>query len=206
VAVALFGMVQGDESDTDTASLGVIEKAHGGTLVIENIGALSRALQTELLVYLQTLKFKRIGGTRRHLADTRLIVTNREPLDTGGADGRFDSALLKVIQKLTVAVPALRHRLEDVVDLARRLAKHFAPQADRRQPEFAPAVTHALATYRWPGNLHELRCVIERALLLAEGDTLQANHLPSDLLIQVKHAREATIAEDLDEVQIAAHA
>jgi len=193
---ALFGKVSDEAATAQSEGLGLIEQAHGGTLVIEHVAELPLPVQAQVLRYLQTLKFRRIGGHRRQFADARIIATAGEPLDTAVREGRCDLHLCEALNRMSIDVPPLRARADDIVHLARRYLKSLAPHADRRPPAIAPSATRALAAYSWPGNLHELRCTLERALLLVDGDSIGIQHLPGELVEQVQQAVDSTAVED----------
>jgi len=185
LASVLFGVSQGDANGVDQPGSGRVEAAHGGTLVIEEIGALPRQLQKELLAFLRTLKFQRVGAQRQYFSDARLIVTTSQPLEEAVLAGRFDPDLFAAIGVLTIVVPPLRDRGDDVVELAKRLVQELAPRVGRRKISLSAPVIQAFQVYRWPGNIRELRSVIERMVARARGDELVIPDLPGEILEQV---------------------
>jgi DNA-binding NtrC family response regulator len=195
--IALFGENrEDDETDQPASNPGKLELAHGGTLIIEEIGALPPEMQAALLGYLQTLKFKRIGSERRFFADVRIIATTCESLDKRIASRRFDAELHKVLSKQTVRVPPLRDRANDVVQLALRVIERAAPRAGRRHVALAPSVMRALMAYPWPGNVRELECIIERAVCCSQGRELRLGDLPPELAEHVDETVTPTIVEE----------
>ncbi|MCX8037339.1 MAG: sigma 54-interacting transcriptional regulator [Candidatus Sumerlaeia bacterium] len=193
---ALFGISESESSETAQTGAGKIEAAHGGTLVIEEIGALPSNLQRALLAYLKTLKFQRVGSQRRYFADTRLIATTSRPLDEAVLAGTFDPELFAAIGVLTVAVPPLRNRREDIIELARGFARQIAPHAGRPDLPFTTSFSQALLAYSWPGNVRELRSVVERAVFRCQGDKLTIADLPADL---VESAQRAVVPTQVDD-------
>jgi transcriptional regulator with GAF, ATPase, and Fis domain len=195
ITALLLGVEKNQGQKTDTPIPGKLETAHGGTLVVEEIGALPLDVQPALLAYLKTLKFTRVGGQGRYFADTRLIATTSEVLEHAVAAGKFMVELFGAIALCTVAVPPLRVRGDDVIELATRYALQIAPQVGRREIRLAPPVLRALRAHRWPGNVRELRNAIERAVLHSKSDEITIGDLAADLITQVQKAVEPTEAD-----------
>jgi len=195
IAASLFGMEPAQPNEFDPANRGKIEDAHSGTLVIEEIGTLPVEVQRALQISLKTLQFTRVGGQRRYLADIRVIATTSDSLEDTVTAGKFDEELFQTISGLTVAIPPLRERGEDVIELAERFARRAAPWAGRREITLAPPVQRALQMYRWLGNIRELRNTIERAVLRCRGDKVNLADLPPDMLAQVQSAVQPTVVE-----------
>jgi DNA-binding NtrC family response regulator len=170
----LFGHEKGAFSGAIAQRRGLFEQADGGTLFLDEIGDMPTPLQAKLLRVLQDGRFTRVGGTGEIRADVRLLsATNRE-IDALVSDGRFREDLLYRINTVTVRVPPLRERREDVADLA----SHFADAAARRNRwrarRFAPDALELLRQQPWRGNVRELRNVVERALILSASDPVGA--------------------------------
>lgn len=174
----LFGHEAGAFTSARTRKLGLYELANHGTLFLEEVGALSPVLQTKLLNALESGGFYRIGGTRKVDADVRFIAASNQDLDFAVHQGRFRQDLYARINNIRVSLPALRERPEDIVPLADHFLKTFAPN---RQIIISPEARKVLNGYMWPGNIRELRNVIERAVLLSRSSVIQ----PSDLLVEL---------------------
>jgi len=196
IAGCLLGVEQVQTPETVAPTRGKIETAHGGTLVIEEIGASPLEVQTALLAYLKTLRFARLGGQRRYFADVRLIATTSEPLENVLSERRFEEELLRTISGHSVVVPPLRERGEDLIELATEFALRVAPLVGRRTISLTPPVLRALQAYRWPGNVRELRNVVERAVWRCRSDQVQVTDLPFDVVSQIQQTVEVTLAEN----------
>jgi DNA-binding NtrC family response regulator len=195
IAEMLFGVEETGAQSANTPRQGKLEMANGGTIVIEEIGALPSAVQSSLLAYLKTLKVTRTGGQRRYFTDTRLIATTSEALEDTVATGKFSIELFGAIATQTIAVPTLRERGDDAIELARRFVNLLAPLTGRRELLLAPPVVRALCAYRWPGNVRELRNVVEYAVLRSRGGEITVANLPGELVAYVQQQVQATVAD-----------
>jgi transcriptional regulator with PAS, ATPase and Fis domain len=158
---------------------GKFERADGGTLFLDEVSDLSGAAQAKLLRAIQDLAVERVGGGVARRVDTRIIVASNRPLSSLVENGRFRLDLYYRLNGVDVHVPPLRHRRDDVLELARYfLERHrtFRPLA------LSEAAADALVAYDWPGNVRELERVIERAVALAGGALLELDDLPPALL------------------------
>jgi transcriptional regulator with PAS, ATPase and Fis domain len=158
---------------------GKFEHAHEGTLFLDEVSDLSPAAQAKLLRAIQDLAVERVGGYGARRVDTRIIVASNRPLTTLVEQGRFRLDLYYRLNGVDIQVPPLRHRREDVIELARYfLERHRA----FRPLSLSTAATDALLAYDWPGNVRELERVIERGVALAGGPFLELDDLPPGLL------------------------
>lgn len=158
---------------------GKFEHAHEGTLFLDEVSDLSPAAQAKLLRAIQDLAVERVGGHGARRVDTRIIVASNRPLTTLVEQGRFRLDLYYRLNGVDIQVPPLRHRREDVIELARYfLERHRA----FRPLSLSTAAIDALLAYDWPGNVRELERVIERAVALAGGPFLELDDLPPVLL------------------------
>ncbi len=171
----LFGREYTAASGATSRQLGVLELASAGTLCVENIDALSQPLQGKLLHALELGSFYRTGGTQKAFASPRLIATTRVDLAAMAAEGLFRGDLYYRINAVSVTLPPLRERIADILPLAR----HFlAERGVSPAPEVGADALAALESYPWPGNIDELRDVIERSAARAVEGVIRAASLP----------------------------
>ncbi len=178
LASELFGHAVGAFTGAVRDQPGRVEAAEGGTLFLDEIGDISPGLQAKLLRFLQDKHFERVGETKTRQVDVRVIAATNRDLDADVAAGRFREDLLFRLNVIEIAVPALRERPEDIVEMARRFLAFFAKAAARPVPELSPAAATALRAYAWPGNVRELRNALERAVILYPSLTLGVEALP----------------------------
>ncbi|GAC1338987.1 MAG: sigma-54 dependent transcriptional regulator [Myxococcales bacterium] len=165
----LFGHERGAFTDAKAGKRGLLELAAGGTLFLDEIGELPPALQTKLLRALETTTFRRVGGTRDLAADVRIIAATNRNLEEEVAAGRFRLDLFHRLDVFRLTLPPLRERREDIPALARWLLDRIAQRLVRPSPRLSPEAVRVLETYDYPGNVRELRNVLERALILESG-------------------------------------
>jgi DNA-binding NtrC family response regulator len=170
----LFGHVKGAFTDARAERIGYFEAAHRGTLFLDEIGTMPMSLQAKLLRVLQTGEFQRVGSTQPRTADVRLISATNLDLHQEVADGRFRGDLLYRINTVEIHVPALRERRDDIPVLAEGFLRTFAGRYGKRLDGFDSDAMRALLDYAWPGNVRELAHTVERAVLLAGGDRVEA--------------------------------
>ena len=161
------------------ARRGKFEHAHGGTLFLDEVADLSSAAQAKLLRAIQEMSVERVGGSGTREVDTRIIAATNHKLSELVLRGRFRLDLYYRLHGVEIAVPPLRERPEDILELADYFLERHR---DFRRLRLSDAAADALIAYRWPGNVRELERVIERAVALAAGDRLQLDDLPSSLL------------------------
>jgi len=176
----LFGHVKGAFTGAVMDAPGKVAAADGGTLFLDEIGELPLEIQPKLLRLLQEREYERVGEARPRRANVRVIAaTNRQLADEVKA-GRFREDLYYRLNVITVALPGLHERPGDLVRMAESYRKFFSVRLGKKVTAFSPAVAAAFAGYRWPGNLRELRNVIERATILAGGETIELCDLPEE--------------------------
>lgn len=177
----LFGVEGAPFDDGGAYRRGLLEAADGGTLLLRGIESLPPALQRRLLAFLDDRSFRRCGGTREIHVDVRLIVATREPLQPEIEAGRFSEALFHRLSVVPVVVPSLTERREDI----RLLVAHFLERANRNHganvPGFSDDALACLEAYDWPGNIEELENVIERLVMLHDGETIDVAQLPHEI-------------------------
>ncbi len=171
----LFGHERGAFPGAVARKLGLFELASGGTIFMDEIGALDQRLQGKLLRALELGSFYRVGGTQKVHTDLRVVAASNQDLAQRVADGTFRSDLYYRINTISITLPPLRERTVDVPLLANHFLSQFGgPSA----PTLAPDALEAMQRYAWPGNVRELRNVMERAVLLATNGVVHAADLP----------------------------
>ncbi|MBC7973405.1 MAG: sigma 54-interacting transcriptional regulator, partial [Myxococcales bacterium] len=145
---------------------GRVEAAEGGTLLLDEIGEITPALQAKLLRFVQDKEFERVGDSRLRRADVRVVAATNRDLEADVKAGRFREDLLFRLNVIEIGVPPLRERADDILPMARRFLGFFARTANRPPPTLSPAAEQAMLAYAWPGNIRELRNAMERAVIL----------------------------------------
>ena len=171
----LFGHERGAFTGADRIRIGRFEQAHGGTLFLDEVGDMAPSTQAKLLRVLQDREFTRLGGSRPLRVDVRIVAATNRDLEREMHAGRFREDLFYRLNVIRIAMPALRERQDDVEALAVHFAQHFAREMGRAERRLSPAAVARLRAHGWPGNVRELRNVIERALLLADGERIEAS-------------------------------
>jgi DNA-binding NtrC family response regulator len=177
----LFGHEQGAFTGADKAAPGIFEEADGGTVLLDEIGELALPAQAALLRVLETKKLTRVGGTKEIEVDVRVIAATHRDLDAMVEAGRFRQDLLYRLNTMTLKLPPLRERVDEIRPLAERFLEQAAKQSNAPARNFDREALAALEAYPWPGNIRELRNVIERAVVLAEGKTITLSDLTERL-------------------------
>jgi two-component system response regulator AtoC len=176
-----FGYVKGAFSGADADREGLFEAAHGGTLFLDEIGELPEPLQVKLLRVLQEGEVRRVGATQTRRVDARIVAATNRSLEKDVEEGRFRGDLYYRVAVVTLSLPALRDRPQDVPLLIQHLLAIHAERLDVAAHEIDRGAMDALLAYSWPGNVRELENVIERALVLAEGPQITLADLPDHL-------------------------
>jgi len=169
----LFGHEQGAFTGADKATGGIFEQANGGTVFLDEIGELQPSAQAALLRVLETKRVMRVGGHKEIEVDVRVIAATHRDLEAMVAAGRFREDLLYRLNTMTLRIPPLRERIDEVKPLAERFLKEASSKAGTSVKSIDAKALEALEAYSWPGNVRELRNVIERAVVLAEGKAIQ---------------------------------
>ena len=187
----LFGHEKGAFTDARTLKRGLVEVASGGTLFLDEIGELSLALQSKLLGFIEDKSFRRVGGTDDLRVDVRVITATNRRLEDEVAAGRFREDLLYRLRVLPIELPPLRHRVSDIPLLAATFVDRFNREFGKRVGGLSPEALRLLERYPWPGNVRELHNVVERAVLLTEGDEVDVESLPPEVRrVESEHAAE----------------
>jgi two-component system NtrC family response regulator len=173
----LFGHEKGAFTGAVRQLIGKIEMANGGTLFLDEIGEMPIALQSKLLRFLQDQVIERVGGRQQIRVDVRIVSATNQPLDEQSETGRFRGDLLYRLNSMTVRIPPLRERGDDIALLARYFLARQAREFSRKLRGFDPQAVEAMAAYAWPGNVRELENRVRRAVLMAEGPLITASDL-----------------------------
>ncbi|HKN34266.1 MAG TPA: sigma-54 dependent transcriptional regulator [Terriglobales bacterium] len=177
----LFGFEPGAFTDARRRKEGLLERAHAGTLFLDEIGNMSPSVQAKLLRVLEEGTFMRLGGTRQIKVDVRLITATNANLKEAIAQGRFREDLFYRLNVVPLDIPSLRDRREDIVPLALELVQHMNRELKKNFTGFTPAAADLLEHYSWPGNIRELKNVIERTMILSPEGDIDASYLPEEI-------------------------
>lgn len=182
----LFGHERGAFTDARESKPGLAELAHGGTLFLDEVGDLPPATQAKMLTLLEDRSFRRVGGTRQHRLEARVVAATNRDLEVEVAAGRFRADLFYRLRVVPVRIPPLRERVADVSPLAKSFLASFSREFSSPAREFSEAAMRALQAFAWPGNVRELRNAVERAVLLATAREIEPSDLPSEVVGQVQ--------------------
>ncbi len=177
----LFGYEKGAFTGAEQRKKGRFELADGGTLLLDEIGDVNLATQVKLLRVLQEREFERLGGTESVKVDVRLIAATNKDMEAAVADGTLRQDLLYRLNVFTIFVPPLRERKSDVLLLADHFVEKLSTDHGKQVKRISTPAIDALVGYHWPGNVRELQNVIERAVLVCDGQVIHLHHLPPTL-------------------------
>ncbi len=177
----LFGHTKGSFTGAVRDHWGKVKAAEGGTLFLDEIGELPLEIQPKLLRLLQDREYERVGENQSRTADVRMIAATNRDLAQAVKAGTFREDLYHRLNVITVEIPPLRDRPEDLMRFADEYLRFFGGQFGRAGQGFAPAAQRHLLAYSWPGNLRELRNSVERAVILATGPAIEPEDLPGAL-------------------------
>ena len=178
----LFGHVRGAFTGAVSDTPGLFVQATGGTVFLDEIGDITPALQSRLLRVLQEQQVRPVGSTKWRNIDARIVAATNKDLAAESAAGRFREDLLYRLRVVTVEVPPLRERVEDIPLLIDHLVRRAAKDAGRAAPGISQAALRALEAYAWPGNVRELSHALERAVLLCRDEILTERDLPAQIV------------------------
>ena len=176
----LFGHVKGSFTGAVADTSGKVAAADGGTLFLDEIGEMPLEIQPKLLRLLQEREYERVGEAKPRKANVRVIAATNRDLAEEVKAGRFREDLFYRLNVINVALPGLKDRPADLPRLADNYLKFFVERIGKKVAGFSPQVRDAFAAYAWPGNLRELRNVIERAVILASGGVIELGDLPEN--------------------------
>lgn len=194
----LFGHERGAFTGADKQRLGRFELADGGTLLLDEVGEISPAMQAKLLRVLQEDEFERVGGQKTLKVNVRVVASTNRDLAQEVADGRFREDLYYRLHVLPLHIASLNERAEDIMPLAERFAQVYAQQNGLPTPTITPEAAERLGAWGWPGNVRELENVIQRAVILGASDNGSPSITAEDLLFGPTSAAKAdAVASDL---------
>jgi two-component system response regulator AtoC len=177
----LFGFEPGAFTDARRRKEGLLERANGGTVFLDEIGNMSASVQAKVLRVLEEGTFMRLGGTRPIKVDVRIIAATNVNLREAISHGQFREDLFYRLNVVPLFLPPLRERKEDIVPLALEMLQHFNRELNKKFTGFTPAAAELLQQYPWPGNIRELKNVIERTMILAPEGDVDAAYLPEEI-------------------------
>ena len=187
----LFGHEKGAFTSAISLKKGCFERADGGTLFLDEIGEIDAATQVKLLRVLQEREFERVGGQNKIKVDVRLVAATNKDLEAEVEKGNFRQDLYYRLNVLSINVPSLNERTEDIAILTDSFIKEYNKINDKNILGVSSAVRKIFLSYSWPGNIRELKAVIESSLVMADGDEINIKDLPSSL--QVVKQKEVVI-------------
>ncbi len=173
----LFGHERGAFTGATTRKRGQVELAEKGVLFLDEIGELPLSLQPKLLRFLERRRYRRVGGERDQVSNVQLVCATNRELAEEVAEGSFRRDLYYRLDVVSIRLPPLRERGQDVLLIAENLAREFAARQDRPSPTFSECARQALLAHSFPGNIRELRNLVQRAVVFLQGDTIEARHL-----------------------------
>lgn len=178
----LFGYEKGAFTGAHQAKAGLVETAEGGTLFLDEIGDIPLSMQVRLLRLLESGTFRRVGGLEPRRTDFRLVAATHKPLRKMAADGEFRSDLYYRVCVFPIHLPSLRERVVDMPLLVQTLLRRQAGGVAVKTPEVTRSAMQALMTYSWPGNVRQLKNVLDRASVLADDGRIDLLHLPDEVV------------------------
>lgn len=194
----LFGHVKGAFTDAKTDRVGRFELAHNSTIFLDEIANIQLNQQAKLLRVIETGEFERVGSSKTHRVNARILSATNADLNEDVKQNRFRQDLLFRLNTVELNLPPLREREDDVLLLAKHFLRHYARRYRKPLENFDEATTKALLNYAWPGNVRELGHVIERAVLMARGDVVEA----PDLGLRSGHEHSGRLEEmSIEEVE-----
>ena len=178
----LMGHEKGAFTDARAQKKGLFEMADGGTLFLDEIGDMEPGMQAKLLRVLEERSFRRVGGTKDIQVDVRIISATNQDLVKGMEERTFRPDLYYRIQVIPIFLPPLRERKDDIMPLASHFINHFNREFGKGVKGVSKIAEKFLTEYEWPGNIRELKNIIERAIILENEETLLLEHLPQELV------------------------
>ncbi len=190
----LFGHERGAFTGAVAAKPGLLETASGGTVFLDEIGDMPLDLQAKLLRVLETRCVRRVGGLKSRNIDIRIVAATHRDLEGAVRSGAFRQDLFFRLNGISIVVPPLRDRTEEIAALAKSFVAIACHRQGRAPMDIEPQAARALLRYEWPGNIRELRNIMERAVLLSNGDKIALEHFPEDKLASTFKMSKVTVA------------
>ncbi|MHC4229300.1 MAG: sigma-54 interaction domain-containing protein, partial [Planctomycetota bacterium] len=194
----LFGHEKGAFTGAAERKIGRFERAHGGTIFLDEIGDFSLNLQIKLLRVIQFKEFERVGGSETIKTKVRIVVATHKDLEEQIKEGVFREDLYYRINVFPIYLPPLRERKDDIMLLADYFLERLAVENNKNISRISTPAIEMLTRYHWPGNIRELENCIERAVLLCDGEVIRSEHLPPSL--QMVRKTEAVAKRSLTEI------
>ncbi|TES90712.1 MAG: sigma-54-dependent Fis family transcriptional regulator [Candidatus Cloacimonadota bacterium] len=194
----LFGSEKGAYTGAYKRKIGKVELANKGTLFLDEVGDIPLPIQSKFLRFLQEKTFERLGGEETYKVDVRIIAATNKDLKSEVKKGKFREDLFYRLSVFPINLPPLRKRKEDILFLAKHFINQFATELGRGKKKLSPRTKGLLKNYRWPGNIRELQNIIERAVILTEGDTIT----PEDIGIKESFESIESEVEITDEMSL----
>jgi len=196
----LFGHEKGAFTGAAGTRIGRFEEADGGTLFLDEIGELTNAVQVKLLRFLQEREFQRVGGNRTFRSDVRIISATNRDLEKAVKGGGFREDLFYRLNVVGITIPPLRDRREDLAPLMEHFLKRFSTENNRKIKGVSSKARHLLMKYDYPGNVRELENILERAVVIARGETIETSDLPFSALEedQGQNRNRGTLKESIE--------
>ncbi|MBA3684380.1 MAG: sigma-54-dependent Fis family transcriptional regulator [Planctomycetes bacterium] len=201
LASELFGHVKGAFTGAVRDQEGKVEAANKGTLFLDELGEMSRTVQAKLLRFLQEHRYERVGDTVTRQADVRVIAATNRDLEVQVRDGGFREDLLYRLNVIEIALPPLRERREDILDLAAHFLAVFTRGAGRQAMELSAAAREAIENYDWPGNIRELRNEMQRVTVLWPSQVVEPDAFSNRISGAGRHAPEVGALVSLDAIE-----
>ncbi len=178
----LFGHERGAFTDATDTKKGLVELCDGGTLFLDEVADMPMPTQAKLLRFIDHRSFKRVGGAQDIAVDIRIVAATNKDLDLEVRSGRFRSDLFFRLKVVSIHLPALRERDDDILLLAQHFIREFSRKFQKNFATIRPEAAQAMLSYAWPGNVRELKNLVERVVLLEEGEAIALEHLSSEIL------------------------
>ncbi|NOY65017.1 MAG: sigma-54-dependent Fis family transcriptional regulator [Nitrospirae bacterium] len=198
----LFGHEKGAFTSAYKVKHGLVEAAHEGTLFLDEIGEMPISLQSKLLRFLDSGEFRRVGGNKNLKADVRIIAATNRNLEEEIQRGNFREDLYYRLNVISIIVPPLRERKEDIKPLADYFLKKYNNKFMKNIKGFDKGVLKIFEQYRWPGNVRELENIIERAVILCDTELISEEDIAIPVRLQDNHQQEALKLEDIEKEHI----
>jgi transcriptional regulator with PAS, ATPase and Fis domain len=202
----LFGHERGAYTDAREPKRGLVELADQGTLFLDEVGDLPVGTQAKLLRFIEERTFKRVGGGGDLSVDLRIVTATNRDLESQVKEGKFRHDLFYRLKVVSIEMPPLRDRGDDVLLLMRHFLAFYSEKFRKRFTDLTSEVEAIARVYRWPGNVRELRNVLERIVLLEDDELLREDHLPSEMIAQYEAVpralREAMAARGENEIDL----
>jgi len=181
----LFGHVRGAFTGAVASKKGILEEAEGGTVFLDEIGDMSLALQAKLLRVIEDQVIRPVGSTKGNKVDIRFITATNKDLKTAVKQALFREDLYYRINVISLQIPPLRHRKEDIQSLVRYYLEKYSQEMGKQLKDVSPVAMDIMIGYEWAGNVRELQNVIERAILISDGNLIGPEHLPVGMRAEV---------------------